>query len=45
VGRPACARLHRRLLELTRELANAKGTSNDEQLELEIQRLGEQLAA
>jgi len=38
-------RLHRRLLELTRELANAKGTSNAEQLALEIQRLGEQLAA
>lgn len=39
------ARLHHRLLELTRALAEAKGTRSAEQLELEIQRLSEQLAA
>src|SRR2546428_5027926 len=38
------ARLHRRLVELTRALAEAKGAAHT-QLELEIQRLQEQLAA
>jgi transposase len=38
------ARLHRRLVELTRALAEAKGADHT-QLELEIQRLSEQLAA
>src|SRR2546422_11175203 len=38
------ARLHRRLVELTRALAEAKGAAQA-QLELEIARLQEQLAA
>src|SRR5437667_10057768 len=38
------ARLHRRLVELTRALAEAKGAAHA-QLELEIARLQEQLAA
>jgi hypothetical protein len=39
------ARLHRRLVELTRALADAKGAAGQAQLELEIARLQEQLAA
>jgi transposase len=39
------ARLHRRLVELTRALADAQGAAGQAQLELEIARLQEQLAA
>src|SRR5213076_242891 len=39
------ARLHRRLVELTRALAEAQGAAGQGQLELEIARLQEQLAA
>jgi transposase len=39
------ARLHRRLVELTRALGEAKGAAGQAQLELEIARLQEQLAA
>jgi transposase len=39
------ARLHRRLVELTKALADAKGEAGQAQLELEIARLQEQLAA